>query len=162
MPYMNYVCFDNVPAEILIPSGGMGRVWCCLNPLSTVIRKMTSCQINTEKNQKLTQRMTAVVGTNNSLNTALAIKFLTQLKSLHKNYTNLWCEILCQLLIHISVPNQEIQLPSPNPVSPEEHGGSGLCWNAQQGRMELMPAAVRCAYLECLSKSCSFMDDFLR
>lgn len=78
--------------------------------------------------------MTAVVGRSNSLNTALAIKFLTHLKSLHKNYTDVWFEILCQLLIHTVVPSQEIQLPSPNPVSPEEPGGSGLCWNAEQGQ----------------------------
>lgn len=78
--------------------------------------------------------MTAVVGMTNSLNTALAIKFLTHLKSLHKNYTHVWFEILCQLLIHTFVPSQEIQLPSPNPVSTEEHGSSGLCWNAEQGQ----------------------------
>lgn len=88
--------------------------------------------------------MTAVVGTKNSLNTALVIKFLTHLKSLHKNYTHLWYEILCQLLIHTFVPNQEIQLPSPSPVSPEEHGGSGLCgmlsragWSSRQQQWDV-------------------------
>lgn len=70
----------------------------------------------------------------NSLNAALAIIFLTHFKRLHKNYTTLWFEILCQLLIHTSVPSQEIQLPSPKPVIPEKQGGSGLCWNAQQGQ----------------------------
>lgn len=78
--------------------------------------------------------MTAVVGMSNSLNMALAIKFLIHLKTLHKNYNTLQFQILCQLLIGTSVPEQEIQLPSPYPASPEEHGGSGLCWNAWQGQ----------------------------
>lgn len=51
--------------------------------------------------------MTAVVGTNNSLNTALAIKFLTHLEPLHKNYTHLWYKILCQLLIPTFVPTRK-------------------------------------------------------
>lgn len=99
--YVYSVRFDNVPAEILIPSGGMGMVWCYLKPLSTVIRKTTSCLINTEnKPQKWRQRVTVLVGTSNSLNTALAIKFLTRLKPLHKDYTTLQFQRLWQLLIH--------------------------------------------------------------
>lgn len=78
--------------------------------------------------------MTAVVGMSNSLNTALAIKFLTHLKTLHKNYNTLQFQIRCQLLIDTFVPKQEIQLSSPNPASPEERGGSGLYQNAWQGQ----------------------------
>lgn len=63
-------------------------VWCYLKPLSTVIGKATSCLINTEnKPQKRRQRVTVLVGTSNSLNTALAIKFFTRLEPLHKDYT---------------------------------------------------------------------------
>lgn len=70
-----------VPAEIPVPSGGMGMVWCYLKPLNAVIRKTTSCLINTKnKPQKWRQRVTVLVGMSNSLNTALAIKFLTRLK----------------------------------------------------------------------------------
>lgn len=105
----------------------MGTVWCYLKPLSTVIRKTTSCLINTEnKPQKQRQRVTALVGTSNSLNTALAIKFLAHLKPLHKDYTTLQFQRLRQLLIHTFVTKQEIYLPSSNPVIAEERGGSRL------------------------------------
>lgn len=128
----------------------MGMVWCYLKPLSTVIRKTTSCLINTEnKPQKQRQRVTALVGMSNSLNTALAIKFLTHLKPLHKDYTTLQFQRLWQLLIHTFVTKQEIYLPSPNPVIAEECGGSRLRWSARsnrslgRGKTELMPARQR-------------------
>lgn len=105
----------------------MGMVWCYLKPLSTVISKTTSCLISTEnKPQKQRQRVTALVGTRNSLTTALTIKFLAHLKPLHKDYTTLQFQRLQQLLIHTFVTKQEIYLPSSNPVIAEECGGSRL------------------------------------
>lgn len=68
-----------------------------------------------------------------------------------KNYTTLWFEILCQLLIHTFVPGQEIQLPSPHPLS-----SAGML---SRNRMQLVPAGAECSSSEiCLPGVSAFQE----